>query len=70
MPDGDHVYAVITDTRPDTPLGRPHRDVGTRIEIPQGRYNSSVGDPNLTGHGIIYIAQSNVVLCYYDDSGI
>src|ERR1700756_4871626 len=32
---GDEVYAIITDTRDDAPLRRPHVPVGTKILVPK-----------------------------------
>lgn len=69
------LFAVITDTRPDAPLNREHRDVGTMFEVPTARYNDARRDPNLTGHGIIFIGHDPatleaVVLCYFDNGGI
>src|SRR5689334_17454853 len=32
--EGSKVFCAITDTRDDAPLGRPHVEIGTKIEIP------------------------------------
>jgi hypothetical protein len=32
-------YATIPDDRPDEPRGRPHIEVGTKIEIPDSNLN-------------------------------
>jgi hypothetical protein len=34
---GDQYFAIITDTRSDTPLGRPHIENGKRIAVPNTR---------------------------------
>jgi hypothetical protein len=34
--DGDYI-AIITDPRDDEPLGRRHRDIGTRIVVPKNK---------------------------------
>jgi len=58
--DGVHVrdgktYVTITDDRPDEPLGRPHLDVGTEIEIPNKKLKWDKGNP--TGHGIVFLSR-------------
>ena len=52
------VYAIVTDDRPDEPLGRPHVDVGTRT------------DPNPTGHTILFLGRDGQVYCYLPDGGV
>jgi hypothetical protein len=59
--DGVHVgdgktYVTITDDRPDEPLGRPHLDVGTEIEIPNKKLKWDKGNP--TGHGIVFLSRA------------
>jgi hypothetical protein len=50
-----HVFAVITDTRDDAPLGRPHIKVGTKIIVPPEKNKDTRADPNPTGHTIIFV---------------
>ena len=47
---------TITDDRPDEPLGRPHLDVGTEIEIPNKKLKWDKGNP--TGHGIVFLSRA------------
>src|SRR5260370_12912616 len=50
--DGEYV-AIITDPRDDKPLGRIHRDVGTRIVVPTNQIKSTAPNPlapALTSH--------------------
>lgn len=64
-------FAVITDTRPDGPLGRPHIEVGTVVHVPNHKVMDARKDPNPTGHAIVWIRGSqNSVICYSDLSGI
>ena len=67
-PDGSYI-AIITDDRPDIPLGRPHRDVGTKILVPKGKLKFDQSNP--TGHGIIFLAySSDTVYCYLPPGGV
>ena len=50
---GDEYIAIITDTRDDRPLGRPHIDNGRRFAVPNSKIKWDRGNP--TGHGIIFI---------------
>lgn len=52
-PDGNYI-AIITDTRDDAPLGRPHRSSGTKVVIPKEKMKIDAGNP--TGHGIVFLA--------------
>jgi hypothetical protein len=66
-------YAIITDTRDDVPLGRPHVPVGTEIEIPNHKYKWDRGNP--TGHNIIFLShpgQNHLrdVYCFVDGNGV
>lgn len=65
--EGDHYVAIITDDRPDAPLGRPHIDVGTRVVVPNHKIKWDEGNP--TGHGIIFIGQPGVY-CYLAPGGV
>lgn len=64
---GDQYVAVITDTRDDSPLGRPHIDAGTRIPVPNHRIKWDQGNP--TGHGWIFIG-GDEVFCYLPPGGV
>jgi hypothetical protein len=70
--DGKNI-AVITDTRPDGPLQRPHVPPGTEIVIPDSKMKWDRGNP--TGHNIIFLSHSNEagyrdVYCFIDGSGV
>lgn len=65
--------AVITDTRPDAPLGRPHVALGTEIVIPNHKYKWDKGNP--TGHNVIFLTLPNndgerQVYCFVDNGGV
>jgi len=76
--DGKDDYAVITDDRPDGPLGRPHIKPGTRIAIPPHKYKDTRADPNPTAHTIIFVRWYDEdpdygnwgVLCYLPYGGM
>ncbi len=65
--DGQYV-AIITDTRPDRPLGRAHIEPGTRIRIPNSSLISGQ-EKNPTGHGWVFILD-NIVFCYLPPEGL
>ena len=65
---GDKVYAIITDDRPDDPLGRRHIPVGTRFEVPPHKIKFDRGNP--TGHIVIFISTADQVLCYVQGGGV
>ena len=65
---GDKVFAIITDTRPDEPLKRPHVPPGTRIEVPAHKYKFDRGNP--VGHTVIFLSPSLDVYCYVQASGV
>jgi hypothetical protein len=70
---GGRVYAIITDTRDDGPLHRPHIEPGTHIEIPLHKYGARpVGNP--TEHAILFVRQnyddSFAVYCFVQPSGL
>jgi hypothetical protein len=60
--DGE-LYAIITDTRPDEPLKRPHKDVGTKVLVPTYKMRK-VPIFNPTEHTIIFLGRNNFVYCY------
>jgi len=62
-----HYVAIITDDRPDGPLGRPHRAVGERIVVPDHKLKWDAGNP--TGHGVIFIGIGGQVFCYITPDG-
>jgi len=64
--DGQYV-AIITDTRPDGPLGRTHIEPGTRILIPDSIITRGQGK-NPTGHGWVFLLD-NIVFCYLPPEG-
>jgi hypothetical protein len=62
------LIAVITDDRPDEPLGRVHVPVGTRFIIPQSKIKFDQGNP--TGHIVIFLGMGETVLCYVQNGGV
>jgi hypothetical protein len=65
--DGQYI-AIITDPRDDEPLGRRHRDIGTRIVVPKNKIKWNEGNP--VGHGIIFLNRADNVFCYLPPLGI
>jgi hypothetical protein len=61
-------YATITDDREDKPLGRPHVDNGTVIEIPNEKLKWDRSNP--TGHGIVFLSREKYVFCFVQSGGI
>ena len=66
--EGDSYVAVITDTRDDAPLGRPHIPVGTKVKVPNVKLKYDRGNP--TGHGVIFVNTTLDVLCYIVPGGV
>lgn len=67
--DGDKYIAIITDTREDAPLGRPHISPGTKIVVPNNKLKWDAGNP--TGHGVIFVSRDQkIVYCYVVPTGI
>jgi hypothetical protein len=64
---GEYI-AIITDPRDDTPLGRTHRDIGTRIVVPKNKIKWNEGNP--VGHGLIFLSHVDIVFCYLPPLGI
>lgn len=62
------VIAIITDTRPDEPLGRPHVPIGTRIVVPPNKMKWDRGNP--TGHIVIFLNFGLDVYCYVTGTGV
>jgi hypothetical protein len=65
---GGKTYVTVTDDRPDEPLGRPHVDVGTEIEVPDEKLKWDKSNP--TGHGILFLSRNNYVFCYVQPGGV
>ncbi len=61
------MYARITDTRPDEPLGRPHIEDGTVFEIPPEKLKWDQSNP--TGHGVLFISTAGYTWCYVQPGG-
>lgn len=61
------VYATITDTRADEPLGRRHIPPGTRFEIPHYKLKWDRGNP--VGRAIIFVNTVDQVLCFVQATG-
>lgn len=67
--EGDHYVAIITDTRPDEPLGRPHIEPGTKVVVPNHKMKWNEGNP--TGHGVLFMRAYGVwVYCYVAPGGV
>ena len=77
--EGDKVIAVVTDDRPDEPLGRVHVPIGTRFVVPPHKVVRKDGNPS--GHVIIFLGAINwingaakpetrPVLCYVLNGGV
>lgn len=64
---GNQYIAIITDERPDRPLNRIPRAVGTEILVPNHKMKFDGGNP--TGHGVIFVGGSGEVLCYVAPGG-
>lgn len=60
-------FCAITDDRPDGPLQRPHREIGTEIEIPNHKLKWDRGNP--TGHSIVFLSREDFVFCFVQGSG-
>lgn len=58
-----NLIAIITDTRDDGPLQRPHVPVGTRIIVPPSKIRKKP-IPNPTGHTLIFLSAALSVYCY------
>jgi hypothetical protein len=76
-PNGE-LIAIITDDRPDAPLGRPHVPIGTEVVIPKEKIKWDKGNP--TGHVVLFLGSysrdgsGNVagyfVYCYVQNGGV
>jgi hypothetical protein len=65
---GGKTFATITDDRPDEPLGRPHIDVGTVIEVPDEKLKYDRGNP--TGHSVLFVSRGLYAWCFVLGAGI
>ena len=65
---GGKVFATITDTRDDKPLGRPHVPPGTRVEVPPHKMKWDKGNP--TGHVVIFLGPNLSVYCFVMNGGV
>ena len=61
-------YCKITDDRDDGPLGRPHVDIGTEIEIPPYKLKWDKGNP--TGHSVVFLNWQLHVFCFVQTGGV
>jgi hypothetical protein len=61
-------YATITDDRDDAPLGRPHVENGTEVEIPNHKLKWDKSNP--TGHGVVFLSRGGFVFCYVQAGGV
>lgn len=61
-------YATITDDRDDGPLGRPHVENGTVVEIPNHKLKWDKSNP--TGHGVVFLSRQGFVFCYVQPGGV
>ena len=66
--DGDGVFCQITDDRDDKQFNRPHVPLGTWIEIPPNKLKWDKGNP--TGHAILFMNASRMVLCFVQNGGV
>ncbi len=65
--EGDQVYCIIDDDRNDETLKREHIDNGTRIDIPPNKLNH---DPNMVGHGVVFLSRNRWVYCFIGIGGV
>lgn len=62
------VVVIITDDRPDEPLGRPHRDIGEKFIVPDSKMKWDSGNP--TPHGWLFLSYNGRVYCYVTPGGV
>ena len=65
--EGTQVYCIIDDDRNDDELKRNHIDNGTRIDIPPNKINH---DPNIVGHGVVFLSRNQFVWCFVGIGGV
>jgi hypothetical protein len=61
-------YAVVTDDRPDGPLGRPHIEPGTEFEVPPEKLKWDASNP--TGHNVLFVSVTGFTWCFVQGTGI
>lgn len=61
-------FCTIADVRPDEPLGRPHVEIGTEVEIPDYKLKYDKGNP--TGHEIVFLSTGRYVYCFVQNGGV
>ena len=61
-------FCTITDDRDDTPLRRPHVEVGTEVEIPNHKLKWDKANP--TGHAVVFLSRGGFVFCFVQGAGI
>lgn len=61
------VFAVVTDDRPDDPLGRPHIPVGTEFEVPAHKLKWDKSNP--TGHNVLFVSSTGHTYCFVQGTG-
>lgn len=66
-PNGEYI-AIITDTRPDEPLRRPHIPPGTKFVVPNHKLKWDRGNP--TGHQILFVGPQGQVYCFVQGAGV
>jgi hypothetical protein len=75
--EGDHYVAIITDGSggPDVDdgeggmvPGKPTRQNGTRIKVPNEKMKWDAGNP--TGHGVLFLSSGGDVFCYVTPGGV
>jgi len=60
-------FAIITDDRPDEPLGRPHIDNGTEFEVPVEKLKWDRSNP--TGHNVLFVSKAGYTWCFVQTGG-
>jgi hypothetical protein len=65
---GGKTLAVINDSRPDEPRGRPHIPNGTEFEAPDQKLKWDAGNP--TGNAVLFVSRGGLVFCFVQGSGI
>jgi hypothetical protein len=71
VPIGRHFFPhedAIAQLLAALPLGRPHRESGEKIVVPNHKIKWDDGNP--TGHGIIFIGMGGQVYCYVPPGGV
>ena len=61
---GDQYVAIITDTRDDKPLRRPHIENGKRVAVPNTKIKWDRGNPTGTALSSLASAVRSIVICH------